>query len=201
MNGPEIARDGTRRRDGIRTRPRFKVLLPIVLGSVSASLMAWDIHNQFVIRSVGMGWDTGAPLWPYQTAAMLFSIVNFPAYFIAGPVVRIFDLLVPNHYFALFPATLLWWWFVGTYLDKIRTESRPEKARLRRWLFLIAAVVFFALGLTSLIDAFRWWFTYSRVFVSITNLIMLRVAAPAPWCLILSFVAAKSANLGFNVGA
>jgi hypothetical protein len=45
----------------------LKISLPTVIGLVSATLMVWDLHNQRVIMSMGMAWDTGAPLWPYQT--------------------------------------------------------------------------------------------------------------------------------------
>jgi len=45
----------------------FRILLPAVMGALSVALMVWDSQNQRVIRSMGMAWDTGAPLWPYQT--------------------------------------------------------------------------------------------------------------------------------------
>ena len=45
----------------------FSTILPVVVGVVSAALIAWDIHNQRIIAFTGMAWDTGAPLWPYQT--------------------------------------------------------------------------------------------------------------------------------------
>ena len=41
--------------------------------------MAWDLYNEGIIAQTGMGWDTGAPIWPYQTPAILLFAINTPA--------------------------------------------------------------------------------------------------------------------------
>ena len=33
---------------------------------------------------MGMGWDDGAPVWPYQTPNILLFTLNTPAYFVAN---------------------------------------------------------------------------------------------------------------------
>src|ERR1022692_4343391 len=97
---------------------KWKFLLPIVMGLFCAMLMVWDLHNQRVIVSMGMAWDTGAPLWPYQTPDTLLVALNAPAYLIANPVSNHLGLLRPFPYLLIFPAVLSWWWFVGIVLDR-----------------------------------------------------------------------------------
>jgi hypothetical protein len=45
-----------------------RIILPSVMGIVSLPLVLWEIHNERVIGSMGMAWDTGAPIWPHQTS-------------------------------------------------------------------------------------------------------------------------------------
>jgi hypothetical protein len=156
--------------------------------------MVWDIHNQRTIMSMGMAWDTGAPLWPYQTPDTLFFALNFPAYLIGGPISRLLGLLVPKHYFALFPAVIFWWWLAGTYVDRRRVITNVKKARWTAILLSIVAILLLALGVDSFIDPLRWWLRYNREVWSVSDLIMLRAIAPALWCLVLSSVAAVAAK-------
>jgi hypothetical protein len=71
---------------------RLKLVLPIVMGLISAVLMVWDIHNQNIIRLMAMRWDTGAPLWPYQTPDTLLYAMNLPAYYVGGASAYYFDV-------------------------------------------------------------------------------------------------------------
>jgi hypothetical protein len=129
------------------------------MGSLSAALMVWDIHNQRIIMLMGMAWDSGAPLWPYQTPDMLFSVLNSPAYIIGRPISRLLDLLVPRQYFALLPAAISWWWVVGIYLDRRHLVTRIKRPRRAVILLSITAILLLALGVDSFIVAFRWWLT------------------------------------------
>jgi len=87
------------------------------MGGISLPLVIWDIHNERVIESMGMAWDTGAPIWPYQTSDILLHFLNGPAYFIAQPLANVLRLGGPSHFLVVLPAILIWWWFVGTRLD------------------------------------------------------------------------------------
>jgi hypothetical protein len=149
--------------------------------------MIWDIHNQRVIASVGMGWDIGAPLWPYQTPDTLFFALNVPAYLIALPFNRLFHMYVPWHYLFLFPSTLLWWWFVGRTFDG--GSKRPRSRRLSFCLFILA-IALIVFGEWGIEGTFRWWFEYCGEVFSVRNLITLRSAAPYLWCFVLSIGAA-----------
>ena len=159
--------------------------LPVCLGLLSAALMVWDIHNQRVIQSMGMGWDTGAPIWPYQTPAILFLALNTPAYIVANPASRLLGLLIPYNYVMLFPCVILWWWLVGTLLDRglLRPASRT------RWFWIVLsstlAVIFGAAGAYLAKDTLRWELTYGNGFLSWDDLIVLKFAAPAIWCFLI----------------
>jgi hypothetical protein len=85
---------------------RFRGWLPVVQGGIAAALMAWDLYNQSVISSMGMAWDTGAPIWPYQTSEILIVAINAPAYVLCRPLFILFHLETASmRYPLLFPIT------------------------------------------------------------------------------------------------
>src|SRR5882724_9887372 len=96
---------------------KLRIVLPTFMGALSWLLVIWAIYNDRVIASMGMGWDMGAPLWPYQTPQILLYVLNYPAHYVAQPMANHLGLVSPHHYLLVFPATLLWWWFVGLRLD------------------------------------------------------------------------------------
>jgi hypothetical protein len=100
-----------------KMRRKLRILLPGAMGAISFLLVLWDVRSQVVIASKGMGWDMGAPLWPYQTPSLLFYFLNYPAICIAQPMSNHLDLATPKHYLLIFPATLLSWWFFGLEVD------------------------------------------------------------------------------------
>ena len=180
-------------------RRKLRILLPWAMGAISFLLVLWDVHNQVVIASKGMGWDMGAPLWPYQTPALLFYFLNYPAICIAQPMANHLDLATPRHYLLIFPATLFWWWFFGLEVDHALVWNR----RGRRWLL---CAILIAVGATILWgamiafdDAFRWWFEYGQGLWTSQILILLEKLAPAVWGFAVSSmiaIAAKRAALG-----
>ena len=76
---------------------RLRIVLPSVMGIVSLPLVLWDIHNARVIESMGMAWDMGAPIWPYQASDILLRLLNGPAYSIAMPIANLLRLAAPAH--------------------------------------------------------------------------------------------------------
>ena len=163
------------------------------MGILDAGLATWHTYNTRVIESVGMGWDTGAPLWPYQTPETLLFALNFPAYLIAMPIINALRLSVPWAYAALFPSFLIWWSFVGYALDRrIVQKVRPgwRSVALAGLIAILSAL----LGSIAVGDAFRWWLKYDRAVFTPQNLIMLRLIAPGIWCLALAFVAGFTAK-------
>jgi len=166
------------------------------MGTISVPLVIWDIHNTEVIYSVGMGWDTGAPVWPYRTPEILLWLLNFPAHVIAQPIANLMDLVAPKHHLLLLPSTLLWWWLVGLVLDRQSMQSRGSL----RWQFVAGLVVmsatFSSLAAYILIDAFRWWFQYGNGFWNATTFLMLRFLTPVIWFVAFASLIAVCARRG-----
>jgi hypothetical protein len=162
---------------------RLRLILPFVTGAVSVPLVIWDIHNQRVISSMGMAWDTGAPLWPYQTPHLLLYFLNYPAHFIARPVANYLELLVPQYDSFIFPIALFWWWVFGLTLDRasLRFDSRW---RWPTFTALIAlAAVLSCVAMSTLVNGFRWWFEYGIALWNAQTLVMLIFLAPTVWSL------------------
>ena len=93
----------------------FRIKLPVLFGFIAIALIVWDSHNQHVIESMGMGWDTGAPIWPYQTSWILLFAINAPACILSTPFLYLLNLQTAYGRYPLqFLSTLFLWWFVGS---------------------------------------------------------------------------------------
>ena len=171
---------------------RFRIALPAVFGVVAAVLIFWDIYNQRVIESVGMGWDTGAPVWPYQASYLLLSAINAPAFALAAPLFLLPHLgLVEMRYSTLFPAILLWWWWVGTRIDYGILGSRHYRRPI--WSATLASCVsagFVLCGGWSIWDEVHRWLRYPATH----PLFLLGAASVAAWCFILAGVSLVAAR-------
>lgn len=174
---------------------RLRIILPLVMGVASLPLVLWDIHNERVIVSMGMAWDTGAPIWPYQTSDILLRLLNGPAYYIAMPFANALSLVAASQYLVVFPVILLWWWFLGLGLDHglVITKSRW------RWpvfsLLVVLAVLLLRAATSISGESFRWWFRYAEVFSSLNALLMMtRFLTPAVWCVLIAVLAVTAAK-------
>ena len=159
---------------------RLRIILPTMMGLVSLPLALWDIRNTRVIGSMGMAWDTGAPVWPYQASDILLRLLNGPAYSITMPLANLLRLAAPMHLLLVIPAILTWWWFLGLTLDR----------GLDRWSFFGMFVVLVALLLwaaTTIPGICRLPLDYRAFHVS-TTLIILRFLTPAAWFIVLTFL-------------
>lgn len=148
------------------------------MGVLSLPPIFWDVHNARVIESMGMAWDMGAPIWPYQASDILLRLLDGPAYSITMPIANLMRLGAPTHFLLLFPAILAWWWFLGLTLDR----------GLTRWSFLGMFVVLVTLLLwaaTAIPGIFRLRLDYRPFHVS-TSLLILRFLTPAVWFIVLT---------------
>jgi hypothetical protein len=171
--------------------PRFT--LPISLGTLSLILMIWDLHNQRIITSMGMAWDTGAPGWPYQTADTLFNALNGPAVAFARPIAHLLQLLRPSDYIILYPVSILWWICVGVLIERQRQKLEIHKSPIKATFFVAVAATFAYCGTLFFVDAGRWWH-YSPEFATWNDLILIRELAPVAWCVVLSVLASLAAR-------
>jgi hypothetical protein len=165
------------------------------MGIVSLPLVLWDIHNERVIVSMGMAWDAGAPIWPYQTSDILLRLLNGPAYYVTMPFANALRLSAASQYLLVFPAILLWWWFLGLRLDHglVITKSRW------RWpvfSFLVFLSLLLLWAATSIfVECFRWWFRYAEVFSRLNALLMAaRFLTPAAWSVLIALLAVTAAK-------
>jgi len=67
------------------------------MGVLSLPLIFWDVHNARLIEAMGMAWDMGAPIWPYQASDILLRLLNGPAYSITMPIANLMRLAAPVH--------------------------------------------------------------------------------------------------------
>jgi hypothetical protein len=162
---------------------RLRIVLPSVMGIISLPLVFWDIHNARVIESMGMAWDMGAPIWPYQASDILLRLLNGPAYSIAMPIANLLRLAAPAHLVLVVPASLIWWWFMGLTLDR----------GLARWPLFGMLVVLVSLLLWSAlaVRSVFWMGLDYRSFDLSKALLVLRFLTPAVWfvaltCLLLA---------------
>ncbi len=157
---------------------RLRIVLPSVIGVLSVPLILWDIHNARMIESMGLAWDTGAAIWPYQASDIMLRLLNGPAYSIAMPIANLSRLAAPAHLLVVFPTTLIWWWFLGLTLDR----------GLTRWslfgmLVVLVALLLWAAATVPAVYRIRF---DDRTFHLSTRLLILRFATPAAWFIALT---------------
>lgn len=167
---------------------RYRVVLPFALGGLAAALMGWDIHNTHVIESMGMAWDIGAPIWPYQASFLILFAINFPAYVLVAPLFLLGHLQTYPSRITIMPVIALWWWWVGTRVDfgvLGRRGYRHPKLIAGILLAMAAGLLFVALH-TS-VSQFQFWREHgleprTNYFVLVTG----RTIPIVSWCLVLS---------------
>jgi hypothetical protein len=166
---------------------RHRFVLGSTFAAINAALVIWDVHNVRVIERMGMAWDTGAPIWPYQASAILFAAFNAPACVIAQPIIHYGRMFTPADYIVRYPVAVVWWYLVGLYFD-----SHPMQVRRSRWLWLslciIAAILFTLAGVFIAREGLGWlqegfgWLHLDAHDTSLLLLVLLRDLAPAAWC-------------------
>jgi hypothetical protein len=166
-------------------RRRYRVMLPLLFGCVSGLLIIWHLHNNRVIASMGMAWDTGPPVWPYEASWIALLTLNAPAYVLSAPLFSLFNLqTAPDRYPLLFPVIVIWWWWLGRRIDRGLLPSQPHP---HRWwmtaVLLTAALGFYCVGIAFVLDYIRWWSRYGAVGF---NLRLLRTAGPTLWCFLIA---------------
>jgi hypothetical protein len=151
--------------------------------------MMWEHHNQRIIVSMGMAWDTGAPMWPFQTPEILLALLNAPAYLLAAPVFAALGLRTVDELNPVLLLTILLLWFCcGRRMD---FGLIPQRWGGRgRWLpaiLLGTAVASLFAAIYLLVEGMTWWSEYGGLSVS-GLLILARSVAPLPWCFLLAFL-------------
>lgn len=154
-------------------------------------MLAWQQHNERVIAAMGMAWDTGAPVWPYEAPWIVFAIVNAPAA-LAGVAVshlasiQAFEGRLPIH----LTAAILLWFSVGTLIDR---GVYRRRLRAKSWVFAVvvgAGLACLCLGLVSVYSGISWWSSYGASSTS-DILLFIRLVAIVPWCALILVVSVR----------
>ncbi len=179
-----------------RTRPhfvRYRIALPLVFGFLAVGLIAWDLHNQRVIQSMGMAWDTGAPIWPYQASSLFLVALNAPAFVLATPFFFLLHLpTMEMRHPVLLPMIVFCWWWIGTRLDfGVLGRHHYRRPRALACVLAACAVMLFSAGAYGLINDVRWWRSYGHALPPVYLLLLLRTAGAVLW----SFVIAAGCSL------
>ena len=164
---------------------RFRVVLPIVFGFLAIVLFAWDYENDRVVELMGMGWDTGPPMWPYRAVQLISYALNAPAYVISWPILKLIDPRAQWVQYAVwFPAITAMWWWVGARID-FGLLSRPSYShpKLVAALLLGGALVLLVLSVCVGVGEFRRFQVYWPGHPPIYAILLLRAVGPILWCL------------------
>ena len=170
---------------------RLSRILPAVTTGVTVPLAVWDVHNIKVIESMGMAWDTGPPVWPYQASGILLRLVDFPAWVSAIPIANALGLLAPVDHVLLLPLALFWWWLIGQTLDWVRLGTLVKQTSLFLSSLLGVNIVALLAAITTAQTALQWWFQYHG-----SLMIFLRLLTPTIWlcgAILISLAAARKA--------
>lgn len=170
-------------------RIRFRIILPVIFGFLAVALFYWDYENSRVVAEMGMGWDTGPPIWPYRAVSLFLYAVNAPAYLISWPILRLLKLHTDWLQDAVwFPALIALWWWVGSCIDFGPLGRRSySRRRLVAGILVVVSVVLLAVATIVGFDEYRWARDYWRGNPPIYAVLLLRAIGPMIWCL--SFVA------------
>lgn len=166
-------------------RIRFRIILPIIFASTAILLFDWDYENSRVVASMGMGWDDGPPMWPYQTVPLISYAINAPVYVVSEPILKILDLRTSWLQYAVwFPLIVAMWWWVGTCIDfGLPIPWSASHPRLIAGLLLVGT-----LGLTIgaarvCLDEYHWFKNYGPGRPPIYAVLTLRAIGPTLWCM------------------
>ncbi len=172
------------------SRKPYRIMLPLIVGCVSCLLIIWDLHNNRVIASMGMAWDTGPPVWPYEASWIALVSINAPAYVLSAPLFLLLHAQTsPQCYPLFFPVIIIWWWWLGSRIDLGLFPSRSHRHRWRVSVSLMAAALsLYCLGILAILDYARWWSEYGY-----SGMRLLRTAGPMLWCFALAVALTVSA--------
>jgi hypothetical protein len=166
-------------------RMRFRVVLPVSLGIISVALIIWDLYNLRVIRTMGMAWDTGAPIWPYEASLLVQQTINAPAFVLAAPFFLLPHMQIMEvRYPVLLPVIVLWWWWLGTRIDfGILGRQRFRRPKLFAFFLAVVASALLYTCTRLITDAVHRWLIYPPPHL----LLLTRTAGLVLWSFALAF--------------
>src|SRR5258708_3917663 len=176
-------------------RIRFRVVLPIVFGSLSLVLFAWEHQNNRVIESMGMAWDMGPPMWPYQAVPLFSYALNAPAYIACEPIIKLINARADWIEYAIwFPAITALWWWVGTRMDfGLLGRKRWLHTKLVAGGLLFGSLMLVALAVAIAVGEYHSFQLYWPGHPLIYAILLLRAIGPMLWCSLFALAFVRSA--------
>ena len=176
-------------------RNRFRIILPVIFGVLAVFLFTWQHENDRMVESMGMAWDTGPPVWPYQAVPSFTYAVNAPAYIVSWPILKLLALRTNwLEYVVLFPAVLALWWCVGAYIDLgLPRDGSNSHRRLKAGLLLLTSSFLVFLAAWVCVDQFRWVRSYWKDHPPIYAVLFLGALGSTLWCVFFAAAFARGA--------
>jgi hypothetical protein len=136
-----------------------------------------------------MGWDTGPPIWPYQTSWILLQAINAPAYALDLPLFMLLGVRTSQARLLLeLPTILLWWWFIGWRIDfGLLPEKNVPQRRFWGAVLGVASLGFWSCATYLVVEQVRFWSEYGERSWRGPMLFLMRNAGILCWCLLLGF--------------
>jgi hypothetical protein len=167
---------------------RFRLILPVVFGFLAIVLMTWNYENNRMVELMGMGWDTGAPFWPYQAIYLLLFTLNAPAFVLSMPILTLLNLQTLSlQYLVWFPAIVGWWWWIGTRIDfGVLGGRHYRRPKMFAGVLTTASLGLLYVVARAILGEFHWWMEYGHSTSPYRVPTLLRTVAPVLWGLVLA---------------
>jgi hypothetical protein len=144
-------------------------------------------HNERIVEAVGMGWDAGPPIWPYQCSWLLLQSINAPAFVLDLPFFALLGVRTNQARLLLeWPTIVLWWWFIGWRIDVGLLPRRNARQR-GLWVtaFGIASLAFWGCTSYLILEQARFSSEYGELGWRGPMLFLIRNAGILCWCILL----------------
>ena len=177
-------------------RIRFRLVLPVVFGFLAFVLFTWQHETNRMIELMGMAWDMGPPMWPYQAVPLFSYAINAPAYIVCWPLTKLIDVPADWPYYMVWlPVIVLLWWWVGTRIDfGLLGRRKYRHPTFTAVLMFVGALVLLILSVNIGVGEYRLFQHYWPAQRAINAaIILLRAIGPILWCLLLARAFIRSA--------
>ena len=166
-----------------------------MFGSLSLALFAWEHQNNRVIESMGMAWDMGPPIWPYQAVPLFSYALNAPAYIVCWPLIKLINAPADWIEYAIWlPAITALWWWVGARMDfGLLGRGKWPHTKLVAVVLLLDSLMLVALAVAIAVGEYHSFQLYWPGHPPIYAILLLRAMGPMLWCLLFALAFVRSA--------
>jgi len=122
-------------------------------------LVAWDVH----LAPLRMGYDTGAPFWPFEIPSVLLILCDAPASILARPFVGLFDArsALSRDSLILIATPPVWYW-IGDRIDRGLLRPPYRFRRLLAVSLLLIAILVLCMEAQNVHEELHWRHVYGN---------------------------------------